>query len=111
MKVPNWWQAVLLIGAAWRIYQLFAWDSIFAKPRRYVTGLGWSWQEGMPLPLLYKQRQWLVQFIECPYCFGFWVALAWFVGWEIWPHGALVLAAPFFLSAGVIGLHKILASE
>jgi len=109
VKVPDWWATALLIGASWRIFQLLAWDTIFARPRRYVTGLGWDWQPKQPIPRSYRQS-W-AEFIECPYCFGFWIALAWFAAWEIWPHGTLVAAVPFVLSAGVVGLHKLLASE
>ena len=108
MNVPQWYALLLLALAAWRIYMLLALDSILDKPRRYVTGLGWEWKEGKPVPKGY--REWLAEFIECPYCLGFWVGLAWWGAWQAWPHGTLVVAAPFAISAGIIGAHKLLSS-
>ena len=96
MSVPDWWEAVLLALAAWRVFQLIAEDEILNGPRRYVTGkLDEKWE----------------LFIECPYCAGFWIALAWWAAWQVWPHGALVVAVPFALSAGVIAAAKILSSD
>lgn len=80
MKVPDWWQTILLALAAWRTWKLLAGDMILDRPRRYVTG-GWG------------------DFLGCPYCSGFWIALGWFGAWEQWSHGALVAATPLVLSA------------
>jgi hypothetical protein len=96
MDVPNWWEAVLLALAAWRTFQLIAEDEILNGPRRYVTGkLSEKWE----------------LFIECPYCAGFWIAVLWWVGWQIFPHEALVFATPWVLSAGVIAAAKVLSSD
>ncbi len=107
MKIPDWYALVLLSLAAWRIWYLLAIDDLTDAPRRYVTGLGWK--ETKPPPA--KWRKGLAEWLECPYCFGFWIGLAWWGAWEIWPHGTLVAAAVFAINAGVIGVCKVLSSE
>ena len=95
MNVPDWWEAVILALAAWRTFQLLAEDDILDRPRRYVTGkLDAKWE----------------LFIECPYCLGFWIAVAWWVAWIIFPYETLVVAVPWALSAGVIAASKVLSS-
>jgi len=110
VSVPNWYELLLLGLAAWRIFQLLAHDEILDRPRRYVTRLGRDWQkEGDPVPKAYREK-WML-FLECPYCAGFWIAGLWWVSWLIWPHGTLVAATLFSLSALVIGANKVLSSE
>lgn len=109
MSIPNWYELALLGLAAWRTFQLLAFDSILDKPRRYVTRLPQEWKDGDEIPKSY--REYITLFIECPYCAGFWVALAWWGAWQIWPHGTLVVATVFALSALVIAGHKALSSS
>jgi uncharacterized protein DUF1360 len=110
VSVPDWWETALLFAAAWRVFQLLAFDDILETPRRYVTRLGKSWKkDGDPIPKAYREK--LALFLTCPYCAGFWIALAWWGAWQAWPHETLVAATPWVLSAGVVGFHKILSSE
>jgi hypothetical protein len=96
MSVPDWWEFALLALAAWRVFQLIAEDEILNGPRRYVTSrLSEKWE----------------LFIECPYCAGFWIALAWWAAWQIEDEWTLIVAVPWALSAGVIGAAKILSPE
>ena len=75
MSVPDWWEAALLGFAAWRIFHLLAYDDILDRPRRYVTRLVPTWEkEGDATGDRYREG--LGGFIECPFCLGFWVALA-----------------------------------
>lgn len=98
MSIPNWWTAILLALAAWRTFKLLAADDILDRPRRYVTRMGDKWQkEGDPLPAGYRYR--LAEFLSCPYCLGFWLALGWWGLWQAWPHGTLVASAPLAISA------------
>ena len=113
MSTPNWYELALLALAAWRVFQLIAFDSILDQPRRYVTRLG-DWQEAndpkhVNLPKEYREK--LGLFINCPYCAGFWIGLAWWGAWQIWPHGTIVVAVPWVISAGVIAGHKLLSSD
>jgi hypothetical protein len=95
VSVPEPWEAVLLALAAWRVFQLLAEDDLLETPRRYVTDrISEYWQD----------------FLVCPYCAGFWIALAWWGAWIAWGDSTLVVATPWALSAGVIGASKILSS-
>lgn len=107
--IPGWWASLILALAAWRVFHLLAFDDILDRPRRYITRTPSSWREGEPAPSSYRAG--IGEFIECPYCFGFWIALVFFGAWEIWPHGTLVVATPLMLSAGLIGAHKYLSSD
>ncbi len=110
MSVPGWWEALLLSVAAWRVFQLLAFDSILDQPRRYVTRLGREWEkDGDLVPKEYREK-WAL-FLVCAYCLGAWVALAWWVAWLIWPHGTLVFATPWVLSAGVVAASKVLSMD
>lgn len=110
MQVPDWWSAVLLALAAWRIFQLLSDDDILDRPRRYLLRLSAEWEkEGDPVPDDYRFK-WAA-FITCPYCAGFWIAVSWWVAWQLWPHGTLVVAVPFVLSAGVVAASKVLSRD
>jgi len=86
---------VLLALAAWRVWHLIALDDLTDRPRRYVTG----------------GRDKLLDFIECPFCLGFWIALAWVCMYAITPGGATWAALPFALNTVVIALNHWLSSE
>lgn len=110
MNVPDWYELVLLAVAAWRIFQLISGDDILDRPRRYLLRLGKEWQkDGDPYPDNYRFA-WGA-FITCPYCAGFWIAVAWWGAWQIWPHATIVIAVPCAIDAGIIALAKILSRE
>lgn len=96
MSIPDWWEAVVLALAAWRTFQLLAADDILDTPRRYVTE---------------RVSEYWEDFLTCPYCAGWWIALAWWGAWQAWGDSTLVVATPFMLSAGVIAAAKVLSSE
>ncbi len=110
MSVPDWWATLLLALAAWRTFHLLAHDTILDGPRRRLLRLNREWkQEGDATGDDYREK-WAL-FLVCPFCAGFWIALAWWGAWQIWPHGSLVAATPFVINAGVIGAQRILSSE
>lgn len=84
MNVPSWWEVALLAGGAYRLWRLVAFDVIL-EPFRGVVGV----------------RQALGEFVGCPWCLGFWITLAWWLAWQAWPHGTLVVAAPLAMSLAV----------
>ena len=106
--IPDWWEALILGVASWRVFHLLAYDDLTDRIRRYVTKLRTDWRkEGDATGQNYRER--LGSFIECPYCLGFWVVLGWWVAWLIFPRGTLVVAVPLFLSAILVAAHKFLA--
>lgn len=86
MTLPDWWETILLAAASWRTWHLIALDDITDRPRRYVT----------------DNREGLLEFIECPYCLGFWVAFGWLGLFAAWPTEATWAAVPFVLNTGAI---------
>ena len=96
--IPGPWAAVLLGLAAFRTWRLLAEDELLDRPRRRVMRLGdWSGSGGFPS----GYREGLDNFVGCPYCFGFWVGLAWFGAYQLGPHSTLIVAVPFAISAAV----------
>lgn len=85
--VPSWWPFLLLALAAFRTWRLLAEDTILDGPRARLV-------QRMP-----KGEE----FVTCPWCAGFWIALAWWLAWEAWPHGTLVAAVPLAISA-IVGV-------
>ena len=101
-----WLDALILALAAWRVWHLLAEDLILEPARRYVTRLPEDWEEGDKIPSTYRHN--LAEFINCPFCLGFWVALAWVIGYALFPDGSLWVAAPFALNAAAIGAGRLL---
>lgn len=89
MTVPSWWETILLALAAYRVWRLLS-EDVILDPLR-------SWMLKMVRPEARRTR--LAQFIDCPFCLGFWTAVAWWGAWEAWPHGTLVAAAPWAIAA------------
>jgi hypothetical protein len=100
VQIPDWFTLLVLGAAAWRTFQFVAYDDLLERPRARV------------LKRLDKEGEYWSLFITCPYCAGFWNALAWWLAWWlISPFWVLALAIPWALSAIVVGLHKVLAMD
>lgn len=113
MKVPDWYAFVLLGIAAWRTFNLLAHDKILEGARRRLTRLPLDWgadpKVKEPLPEEYRVK-WAV-FINCEYCFGFWIWAAWFAAYEITQKPTLIAAALMAGNAIVVALAKVLTPE
>lgn len=103
MSIPNWYELVLLGLAAFRTWKLAADDTILDRPRKWV--------------LARVQRRYgngavvyMNEFLECPWCLGFWVATIWWVAFQVWPHGTTIVSTPFAIAA-VVGLIGGLISD
>ena len=104
MIETSWWTLALLGMAAFRVYRLIAMDTLLDTIRARFVGLH-GWREGQIVPKTYRQGA--AEFLICPWCLGFWVALAWWGAWQIWPHGTLIVAAPLAISTIVGFLGQI----
>lgn len=110
MNIPDWWEAVLLALAAWRLFHLVAFDEILDRPRRYITRLNRTWrQEGDATGEQYRAG--LAGFLTCGFCLGFWIALVTWGLWIVFPAETLFAAVPLALNAGLIGAQRLLSSE
>lgn len=110
MSIPNWYELLVLALAAWRLWRLVAEDDILDRPRRWLLRLGPEWEkEGDPVPREYRAG--LADFLLCPYCLGWWIALGWWAAWQVVPHATLVAAVPFALSTLVVAVAKALPSD
>lgn len=89
-NVPGAWEVVVLVAATYRVWRLLAIDRILDAPRnRVLIDKDGDWREG------------LVEFVTCPWCFGFWLVLATWGAWLLWPHATDVVAVPFAISTFV----------
>lgn len=96
--MPSPWLTLLLAGASFRLYRLFAKDLILDAPRSWLLGLG-KWKPGMPVPSGYRSH--IADFLTCAYCLGFWISLGWWYCWQQWPHTIEVASVPLAISAFV----------
>lgn len=88
--VPSPWEFVLLALAAWRVWTLLSSDTILDPVRDRVLFT----RDGEP------RVRW-IDWVECPYCSGFWVAVAWWSAFAM-TDWTLVAAAPWAVSAAVV---------
>lgn len=93
MSVPGWWETLLLVAATYRVWRLVSHDMVtdpvrawVFPPRKKAGGdTVHRWQYGL-------------EFLQCPWCAGFWLSLLAWGAWQLWPHGTLVAAAPLAVS-------------
>jgi Protein of unknown function (DUF1360) len=96
MTIPGWYALLLLSFAAFRTWKLLADDTILDKPRAWFVYGFRKWKGN-------GTAQYVDDFITCPWCLGFWVALGWWGAFEAWPHGTTIAAVPFAIAA-IVGL-------
>jgi hypothetical protein len=109
MRVPDWYELLLLGLAAWRTFQLLAFDDVLDLPRRWLLKLC-DWQEGETnLPEGYR-LEW-AKFITCPYCLSPYIATLWWGAWQISGKWTDVIASLIALWAIPIAGHKLLSKE
>lgn len=108
--IPEWYEALLLGLASWRMFQLIGNDDILDRPRRWFLRLGNEWEkEGDPVPENYRVG-WGA-FITCPYCAGAWIAFAFYLAWRFVPDETLVVSMVLALSAAVVGFNRVLGES
>jgi hypothetical protein len=102
--VPSWLVLSLLALAAFRTYRLIGRDAILDRPRKWAVNLPRDWREDDTVPDDYREE--LAMFLECPWCAGFWITLAWWAAWLASHRWAAIVAVPFALSAVVALIEK-----
>lgn len=101
MQTPNWFGLVLLSLASFRIWRLIAVDTVTEQIRYRITRTD-EYLKGNPA----EYREKLDEFISCPWCFGFWIVLAWWGLWQVWDQAVYVMSVPLALSTLVGFLAK-----
>lgn len=100
--IPNWYTTILLGLAAFRATRLVGWDTITRAWRiRWLTHRAEVDGTVYIGPGAYRPR--VDEFVHCPWCLGFWVSLAWWLGWWAEPRVVGSVAVWFALSA-IVGL-------
>ena len=98
--LPEPWELAILALAVFRIWRLFAEDTILDRPRAWLLGVpGWKPSGHETPPEGYRPE--LAMWLTCPWCAGFWWSLAAWGAWALWPELALFFAAPWALSGAV----------
>lgn len=101
MTVPDWWTFFLLALASFRLWRIVAVDTITEPIRNRVYRLE-DFQAGREE--MYRTK--LDEFVSCPWCFGWWVVLAWWGAWQVWEFGVEVVSVPLAISTAVGFLAK-----
>lgn len=94
---------MFIASAGWRIWHLLAIDTILDPVRERLFPVI---QDELGDPVVAGKR--LLDWIECPYCAGFWVTAAVWLAWVITPW-TLVAVAPFAIHTGMIAIEKLLS--
>lgn len=85
-NIPNWWEFLLLALASYRIWRLVAEDVVLDPIRDRIV-----------------KTSKVSEFVACPFCLGFWIAVVVWLVWTAWPHWALIITVPFAIS-GLLAL-------
>lgn len=92
--MPSPFEALLLALAAWRVWHLIANDDLTE-----------------PLRDRYLKNEAVLDYVECPYCLGAWVAGAWVVAFALWPDGVVWAALVFAVAAVPVFVNHMLSSD
>jgi hypothetical protein len=92
--VPTPFEALLLGLAAWRTWRLVANDDLTE-----------------PLRERYLKNEKVLDFVECPYCLGAWIAGAWVVAFATWSDGTLWAALVMALASVPVHVHHWLSDR
>jgi len=101
--IPTAYVLVLLSLAAFRSWRLVGVDVITRPVRQRLI------RRAEEPDMIYvgpgAYRPLLDELVGCPWCLGAWISVGWWVAWTIWPHGTIVAAVPFAISAlvGLVG--------
>jgi hypothetical protein len=103
MTTPEPYALILLALGAMRLTRLIGWDSITDGLRSRLTGYHHGGHKTGRRAGSRSDRPAWMRFLSCPWCLGFWVCLACWASWQVWPRGTLVAMVPLALSA-IVGL-------
>lgn len=95
--IPDWWEMVLLVAGAYRLWRLLGVDKITEGVRdRFFWRFrdrGWA--------------TWVDDLVSCPWCLGSWLAIGVWGVWLVLPYPALVACGMLTAMTGVGLLAKV----
>jgi hypothetical protein len=77
--MPKPWEFAVLTLAIYRLCRLAGWDTITEPIRKRLPPA-------------------FVEFLSCPFCFGFWLSVAAYIAWRLEPRPTLIVATVLALS-------------
>lgn len=122
VRFPDWWQALVLALAVFRLVRLVGRDTITAQLRGRLTLSDYTYERWHPFvtsraeqdvdawgghdrfPPPFTKRRWkAAELARCPWCAGWWIAGLVWAAWSLAPRATLWLAVWPALS-GTVGL-------
>jgi hypothetical protein len=85
---------LLLALASWRVWHLLAKDDLTE-----------------PLRDRFLKNEAVLDFVECPFCLGAWVAGAWVVAFATWPDVVVWAALVFAVASVPVFVNHMLSSD
>ena len=113
--IPSPWVGLVLALGVYRIVRLIGWDDLppIERVRDWLVGaelvqrgssnsLAGLTSEDPEVAWTFR-RPVLHHFLRCAFCQGFWVSVAVYAAWRVWPDWTTTVLAVFALS-GAVGL-------
>jgi len=102
VTIPDALELVILSLAVFRVFRLLAYDVITRPMRiRWITHR--AEEDGTTYVGPGRYRPKVDEFWHCPWCMGFWLGVAWWACWQVWPGATLGASVPLAMSA-IVGL-------
>lgn len=102
------WQFVVVTLGAYRLWRIAARDTITEPVREAVTGYDDDEAPGLTDAPRKTWRIYVSGLVRCPWCLGFWISLAVYGAWLLWPHATFYALTPFAISAALGIVRKTL---
>lgn len=76
-------------------------DRLYEPSRRALEDLDYEYERRQQASYVRHGRPAIEKLLSCPWCAGWWISLAMYVGWAFEPKWTVYFAAPWALSAAV----------
>lgn len=96
-------QAIVLVLAGHRIARIIGWDKLTQRLRQRLLG----WDDNGQRNRWPANHKSVAEFVHCPWCLGFWIAVAGWIALQYWPDVVLMGAWPLAISSaiGLVSAH------
>lgn len=103
MTTPTTIQAIVLVLAGHRLARIIGWDVVTQRIRQRLLG----WDDNGQKNRWPANRKRLGEFVHCPWCMGFWIAVAGWLAIQAEPRVSWWVAWPLAISSaiGLVSTH------